>query len=384
MSNTKSSNGKIPPVNYKSVIAEDIHFTKLEKNDRNNAQKISFVRYRNPPYGDTSLVIQTPKIRLSQHGIPSLGKFYKKDEDRQFIKLPYDPSQLDTLLFRDKLLEIDTMVQSRKQELIGKHADKFVYSSLVKTPQDTTSIDDDDDDDDDKKKKPQKQQKDRFLYTKAKFDINFDTKQLNTTVYRTLTPEEAKEKGVKREKMGDIKTMEQLADFVKFNSTVRLLVMVNKLWAATAADKTGKYGYGLGLKIIQIEVEHSESKGSVKDSFKDDAFIDDDDYQNDLPADSTIAAAPSNNTTSEENTINPIVDATTNANNSTNDSTNDSANDSAENDDEDGEDDEDDDNEDDGEVQQPVAAAPAIPKPVAAKPGAKPAKAPAKPKVSTR
>lgn len=289
MSNTKF-NSKIPPVSYKNLDPTRLSFTKLEKNERNKTQKVSFARYRHDN-GETSLIFQTPKIKLTQHGIPTLGEFYKKDQDRQFIKLPYDTNQPEALELKTKLQEIDAMLEdvSTKGEILGRHADKYIYSSLVKTPQDHVLIDEDDDDyKDTKKRKP----KEKYNYTKAKFDIDFNTKELNTVVYKTLGEVESREKGKKREQV-DIKTMDQLANFVKFNSTVRLLIMVNKLWAATTADKSGKLSYGLGLKVIQIEVEPSEGKNSVKENFKEDSFIDDDD--DDIPT-STNATNPIDNT----------------------------------------------------------------------------------------
>jgi hypothetical protein len=97
-------------------------------------------------------------------------------------------------------------------------------------------------------------------------------------VFKKLGQEEAKERKVKREEVKGIQSITDLATHIPYNSTVKLIITANKLWATNAPDKNGRYSYGISLKVLQIEAFIPENKSSfIKNSFSTDAFIDEED-----------------------------------------------------------------------------------------------------------
>jgi hypothetical protein len=265
-----STQKKIPPVKYSKLDSTKVSFSDLEKNERSKAQKIAYPRYLHKKHGLTNLVIQTPAIQITQYGIPSIGEYYKDDADRAFLKMPIDPNQKESVVLQKKLESIDKLAGDKlKKAILGKNYKKFEYTPLVRTPME--KLDDDEDDNAEKKEK--------FKYFKAKIDTDYNSGEVKTLVYRKLSEEEAKSQGKKRELIKGIETITDLTKYVTYNSTVKLIMMANKLWAANSPDKHGDYGYGIGLKVLQIEVEVTENKNSVKANYSTDAFIEESDEE---------------------------------------------------------------------------------------------------------
>jgi hypothetical protein len=123
------------------------------------------------------------------------------------------------------------------------------YSPIIKVPKET-------DDEDDNKVK--------FDKMKINLDINYNTGEINTKVY---TKENNDAKAIAR----DVKTIEDLEKYFTYGSQIRLILMVNKLWAAKT--DIGGYGrlYGAGFKVLQMEIIPRENT-SVKQEFKSNQF----------------------------------------------------------------------------------------------------------------
>lgn len=263
---------KPQPINFSKFNIKNLSFSPLEKNERSKAQKIAYPRYSVGDGRPSNFVFQTPALSLNQYGIPSLGEFYKDDSARDFIKVPLDPNNKDAMALQKMFEAIDEMVgETHKKEILGKNHGKFAYSPLVKTPVEKL----DDDDEDNEKKSNKKGAQEKFKYFKARISTDFETKRVTTLTYLKL--KESKD-GKKREKLENIETITDLASVIVYKSTIRMVIMANKLWAANAPDKSGKYGYGISLRIIQVEVDTAENgNSSIKNSFNTDAFIDEED-----------------------------------------------------------------------------------------------------------
>lgn len=262
-----------PPTKYSKFDPSNVKFSRVENNEYAKTQKMSFPRYTCNKRGEISVVIQTPIIQLTQYGIPPLHEDYcKSDDDRQYIKIPFDPTQEEVMKLKEIFEEIDKIAGDRDQELIlGSKYKKYAYVPIVRKPQEK------DDDSDDEDASASAYTGPRYEYFKAKINMDFKTKLVKTKVFKKLSEEEAKEKGKKREIIDNIKTITDLVQHITFKSKVKMLVSINKVWAAKSADKSGKKSYGVGLKVLQIEVEGSDKAGGVMDNFKDDAFIEDSD-----------------------------------------------------------------------------------------------------------
>ena len=125
---------KTQPINFSKFNIKNLSFSPLEKNERSKAQKIAYPRYSTGDGGRPSnFIFQTPAIPLNQYGIPSLGEFYKDDTARDFIKVPLDPNNKDSMILQKMFEEIDEMVgKTNKKEILGTKYSKLSFlTSLV-------------------------------------------------------------------------------------------------------------------------------------------------------------------------------------------------------------------------------------------------------------
>ena len=284
-----SNNSKITKV-YTKFEPNRIHFTDLEENKRSKGQKIAYVRYNDKNKGDQTLLLQTPQILLDTYGLPKKGDYYTDEKQRSFIKVPLDQEIPDIKIFHDKLTELDDILDSDEMriQIFGslKKSKGWKYQTIIREPVAQTieeNSDSDSENDDATKETETANTYPRPSYMKAKFNLNFDTGDITTKMFKLVDGQ--------REKV-NVTTLESVEQLVTFRSTVRLVLMPNKLWAMKAYD--GKK-YGMTFKIMHLEVVPVE-RTSLKQYFDNDAFVDSDDED------------------SEEATTNATATATTNAN----------------------------------------------------------------------
>ena len=266
------SNNKVPPVKIADFDPLKISYTTPTKNEKySKSQKNGFVRYAHPTAGEINAVVQTPDISLEQYGIPGLGEFVKSDEDREYIKIPLNLNNPKTKMLHDKFTELDLATKNKHAPaMFGSKIDKHQYIPIVRDPflQEIES----DDDEETQVKKNEKNGK-KLKYMKVKLDVDYTTKKVKTLIYRRLTKEEQEKTNKKREQV-HVDTMTDVADLITFNSVVKIIVMINKMWVAISPNKAKKIEYGVGLKALQIEVEPTAGISSIKNSFGSDAFVD--------------------------------------------------------------------------------------------------------------
>ena len=254
---------------YTKFEPKRIHFTDLEENKRSKGQKIAYVRYNDQKRGDQTLFLQTPQIHLNTYGIPKAGDYYSEDKQRSFIKVPLNTEEEDTKLFYDKLSELDKYLDSDEMriKIFGslKKAKGYKYQSIVRqvAAQTIEENSDSDSEDDSKAQDKQKTSYPRPPYFKAKMNLNWETSEITTKMFKLVDGKRVK---------SPVKTLGDVEQLVTFMSTIRMVLMPNKLWALKTFD--GKK-YGLSFKIMHLEVEPVQRR-SLKEYFENDAFVDSD------------------------------------------------------------------------------------------------------------
>jgi hypothetical protein len=252
----QKSNEKVKLIQTKDFDISKWSFQDIDlKNERNQKAK-QYCAYGRYNYGKESspdvgqLVFNTGPIKLVTYGIPSLGEYAKTDEDRCYIKIPCDPEQQSCVdlfkMFRDLDEWVDKNKDSFFKDELAKLKDKYVYSPIVKVPEDT----------DDGKKK--------LEYAKFKLSVDWDTKNVDTQLY-------VREDGKPVHKK--VKTVTDVAQFVTWNSVINCGVACNKLWFSKSADaKTKTRTFGVSFKILQCEVVERSQTGSAKQIYKNYMF----------------------------------------------------------------------------------------------------------------
>ena len=248
-------------IKFNKFNPDMVNFTDLEENKRSKGQKIAYVRY-----GDKQPFVQTPEIQLETYGIPRAGEYYKEDSQRTFIKVPLnDDFSEDVKLFHSKLSELDKIMDSdsMREKIFGskKAAKGWQYQPLAREAMQQVLENSDSDSEDDEKTSTVNL---RPSYFKAKLKTNYETGDIETKVYKKEGSDRLKQK---------VKTLSDLESLVTYRSTIRLVVMPNKLWAMK--NMQGKR-YGLALKITHLEVE-PVSRSSLREYVEGDAFLDSDD-----------------------------------------------------------------------------------------------------------
>jgi hypothetical protein len=281
ITNSKNSKKSVPPVKCANFDSSCLSFTDLDiDNERNKAQMISYPRYTHQKHGESSYIFQTDWIQLTQYGLPKKGSepgdFYMNDTDRTFLKIPLDPEQESCQHLQDMLLKVDDYIETNKADIFKtfaaskkttgvKAAKLFTYQPIVRKPQDEnefgeTIVDD--------------KKKEKFLYCKMQFNTSYPEKDITSMVF-------IRDENDKTQKSNVPATVSSATDLenvgLVWGSKVRMIVMVNKLWAAKAKDNNGSRRFGVTMKILQMEVIPREKSGSIKEQFTRYAFIDQDD-----------------------------------------------------------------------------------------------------------
>ena len=228
-----------------------VKFEEIDMKMKGQKQGIGYVRYVYP-HGKNNFVLQVDAINMTQYGIPK--KEWVEGKRTNFT-IPFDPEQENCNKLKEVVQQLDDKLQDKtvKDDIFGndpKLVKKMKYSPIIKVPKET------DDDEDDNKVK--------FDKMKINLDIDYNSGEINTKVY---TKENNDSKAIAR----DVKTMEDLEKYFTYGSQIRLILMVNKLWAAKS--DIGGYGrlYGAGFKVLQMEIIPRENT-SVKQEFKTNAF----------------------------------------------------------------------------------------------------------------
>ena len=263
--------------NYTEFIPANLTFTKLEENDRSNGQLIGYPRYSSNG-SESSIEIQLPWIKLITYGVPTINdktkKYYKTDNDRAHLRLPLDLQNPEVLDFTNKFKALDAIMADPEmaKKLLGKNAKKYKYQPIYREAQ-VAQVDDDDDSEEDTKKSSKKDKKPTFNkppYIKLKLDLTWPDSNVKTKVFESLLDTTTNKRT--RTKV-EISSVDDFANIVRYLSTIRCIIKPFKIWGHPTSKKDPEYG--IGWKVVRVEVEKLASNSNFKSS-NSDSFIDSD------------------------------------------------------------------------------------------------------------
>lgn len=275
--------------NYTDFKVNNLDFTKLEKNDRTNGQKLAYPRYKPNGKDEVPLFIQFPWIEMKTYGVPSFSKYVKEEKQRTHVKVPLDESVPEIKELCNIIHQLDEKLGSDefKSTMFGDQAGSYEYQPIYREPQ----LDDDTEPKEGKKKAGPK-----YPFLKLKIDTSFPELHVKTRVFTSTLGENGKRI---RTPVSDIKTIDDFAAHVCWLCRFRPVVRPVKFWAESKPLKKGQpMAYGLAFKIAKVEVEPPTKTGSnYKEYLESDAFLDDDEESDTIetvqPASSSkVAPAP--------------------------------------------------------------------------------------------
>jgi len=263
-------------INYKKLDASKIGFTEWQKiTDPTAKSKCKFVNYQD---GKSQLLIQSPEILLDTYGIPTRtlkdgkpNKYYSEEPSSKHIRIPLNPDSKTSMEFKAKLESIDDHMRSDdvKKDLFGDRASDYEYSPIIRAPGEPlekidangNTIPPD----------PNAYRPDSI---KPKLWIDKNGKMV-TKVY--LVSVDASGKKIRTAlPTEDTATDEAIAKYVKFKSTIQVVLIVSRLWADLRKDpKKRNKEYGIAFKVVQVASDLSTVGSQGIDYKNEDAFIDD-------------------------------------------------------------------------------------------------------------
>jgi len=265
-------------VNYSDFNPEKLSFTKLEENERSNGQLIGYPRFSHDGK-DSGLELQLPWIKLTTYGVPTLNdktkKYYKNDTDRAHIRLPLDLQITEVSDMVEKLKAIDKMMADPEtaKKLLGKNYKKYKYSNsfreIVVSPTDDDASDSEDESAN--QKKETKPIVSKLPYIKLKLDLTWPENNVRTKVFSSELDIDTNKRS--RAKI-DVTTVDDFASIVRYQSTIRCIAKPFKAWAHPLTKKDPEYG--IGWKVIRVEVDKAEGSSVYKSIYESDKFIDSD------------------------------------------------------------------------------------------------------------
>ena len=215
-------------MNYNTVDFRKISFPEVNLNKQNKDKQYKLF----PKYEDKYFTIKTPLIKITQYGIQSIHPdYYPTDESRNFFKLPLDNEEQSNKDFKNVLLKIDDYIERNKKRILKQ----FIKSNLTKNDFCYIPF----------VKKPENEKRQNNL--KLKFNIDFQTKEYLTKVF------------INKEQQ-NVKNINDLEKICPYGSSVKLIILLNKLWISKTRDFNKKFKFGLTGKILQIKIEPSKKK----------------------------------------------------------------------------------------------------------------------------
>ena len=252
-------------IKYSDFEPQNLAFTPFQDNKTNKGIKIAYPNYLNKqfPY------IQGPYFKLDDigSGIPKLTEqskeYFPTEKSREFLKVPLDQENAEQKIFTDIFRQIDAYYGSEefKKNNFDIRPEAYKYVPLIKDIEIIEGI----------KQDPNKKIAKHPLM-KFKFETDHETKFITTTVFKV-------DNKIRTEVNG-IKNIDDLAYHIKYNSKIRIIFRIVKLWA-NAHTKKDPF-YGITIKATKIEVEsNAYDKESDQLYKKMDTFIDSDNEDDD-------------------------------------------------------------------------------------------------------
>jgi hypothetical protein len=262
---TQSNQRKYSPLLLQNFDANKFHLEELQTtNERSESQMISY-----PRYDKSNFVFQTPEFKITQYGIPPLGKYAKDDSSRTTLKLPLD-DQPGCIQLINMFQKLDAKMPQMRNEIfkkVPKIAPTMEYKSIIREPRTDNDLIEEE------PTTPAKTTKiEKCNFWKAKLDLDYNRGNIIRCPVFVKDPDNSSAKPEKAK----VENATQLSEYLNLFSTVRMIVMVNKMWAEKSPKEQGmKRKYGLAFKIMSMEVTpRPKTGGSLHDAFESYAFVD--------------------------------------------------------------------------------------------------------------
>jgi len=257
----------------KKFEAKKLTSTELDtKSEYSKYQYVAYPRYQVDNKNDNPVHLEFPAVKITQRGITP-ARFLEKEDNpenclkRYEVSLPLDEEQKGCQQLATTFKSIDKQLSSSK---FKKHllspieewdVDEYTYSPIIRTPGRSR-----------KKKgmdgeKITPQVRHPFFRVKFQTETVDDELQLKTVVF--LRDPRNPDAPPQRQ---NIKTISELEKICTYGSTVRMIVMANKFWAAKNENVTGNILYGMTFKCMQLEVTPRVSTVQATPSFREYSF----------------------------------------------------------------------------------------------------------------
>src|SRR5947207_6710337 len=117
-------------VDCENTDVKKLTFTKIDNaNERSQTQGISYANYDYLPGVTRNFVFKTKPIKFTQYCIPQKNKntekWIKEDKDREYFRIPWDPSQPNSGSLFKMFEAIDDHIESQKAAIFGDIANKY-------------------------------------------------------------------------------------------------------------------------------------------------------------------------------------------------------------------------------------------------------------------
>ena len=290
-------------VNYSEFNPANLSFTRLEENERSNGQLIGYQRFSHSGKDNSTLELQFPWIKLTTYGVPTLNEktknYYKTDADRAHIRLPLDTEISEISVMVEKIKAIDTMMADPEnaKKLLGKNYKKYKYSPIFREAIVPQLDDDGSDSEEDTKKKEVKPVANKPPYIKLKLDLSWPDNNVKTKIFSSELDVESNKRS--RTKI-DVTTIDEVASIIRYQSNIRCIAKPFKAWAHPITKKDPEYG--IGWKVIRVEVDKVEGSSVYKSMYESENFIDSD-TEEELPQVKQVHAAEESDESDEDEPV---------------------------------------------------------------------------------
>ena len=230
------------PINYTDI---DVNKISIGVNKKTLISPCHFFEFKynyGEKFGRDQMVITTPIIKLTRYGIPQLNQFHNSDNSRSYIKVPM-LNNPENNIFREKLSEVDILAKGHLKNIFPSVAKKLSNMPNAFAPS-IRACEYNYDSYDEDKPSEEDFKKDRPDYCKFKFMCSYGS-DVYTRIYHgpnnTLTTNV---------------TITEIEKLIPFNSSIKMNVLIDKLWVSKHYNTHASYSYGITYKVVQLWVIH--------------------------------------------------------------------------------------------------------------------------------
>ena len=269
-SSPSSQNGSVM-----KIADVDVEKFTLSEPKKDGTQGVCFINQVGKNKTGSSVLFQTDMIHVMSHGIPKLSEkseYYKKDSQREFVKIPLLKDQDSCNELRGLAKKIDKYMASKAvvEQIatgMGKKPDSLAYKPLIRTPEPY-----EDEAPQKGKGKGEKKEYPIVDYIKAAYSFSGE-KDSDSRKCETLFVK-AKSEADKGGEDQDFVTMTDVTNALGWGYHSKYILYITKVWinkSPVPESNPKKYMYGVGLKVVRQKYIPNPKQGpNVKGARFDD------------------------------------------------------------------------------------------------------------------